>query len=388
MGVVSILAAMGDTGKGMMTLDLALSVATGKSPFNVSVSPEPMSPSAARCANSAPPSSLPLRTTRARCIAVCNGSIPKEVPPRSARNDLIVVPLPNAGGPIPLVVSMARTVPEITPQFRMVRDQIMRLSVISSWWCSTRWRPSSMPTSPRIRPPAVLPQGLLGEPRHGNRRGGDRRPSYAEAPGQSAYCTSVEQARDAVRGTSAIVDGVRMVYALWPAPDEHQSLRLQGARRGLMPVMPCLPRCGGQGQRSGRSGHPHISARAEPVFLVDATERLREHAAGQCQDLLDMPSSTAVIQAAAERRPSVHPYRRHSGVCSSSAIVCRFCSTTWRRNKIERPGSGPASMPGLAVLVKGMAEGSKELKWLDVPAGPFARGVGQFVHGAHRRPEE
>ncbi len=34
------------------------------------------------------------------------------------------------------------------------------------------------------------------------------------------------------------------------------------------------------------------------------------------------------------------------------------------------------------VLVKGMASGSKEDKWLDVPAGPFARGVGEFVHGA------
>jgi len=32
----------------------------------------------------------------------------------------------------------------------------------------------------------------------------------------------VEQARDAVRGTSAIVDGVRMVYALWPAPEDNQ----------------------------------------------------------------------------------------------------------------------------------------------------------------------
>ena len=34
------------------------------------------------------------------------------------------------------------------------------------------------------------------------------------------------------------------------------------------------------------------------------------------------------------------------------------------------------------VLVKGMASGSKEDKWLDVPTGPFARGVGEFVHGA------
>ena len=39
------------------------------------------------------------------------------------------------------------------------------------------------------------------------------------------------------------------------------------------------------------------------------------------------------------------------------------------------------------VLVKGMASGSKEDKWLDVPTGPFARGVGEFVHGADESEE-
>ena len=34
------------------------------------------------------------------------------------------------------------------------------------------------------------------------------------------------------------------------------------------------------------------------------------------------------------------------------------------------------------VLVKGKASGSKEDKWLDVPNGPFANGVGEFVLGA------
>ncbi|BDG75613.1 hypothetical protein wHmcTK_01340 [Wolbachia pipientis] len=33
-------------------------------------------------------------------------------------------------------------------------------------------------------------------------------------------------------------------------------------------------------------------------------------------------------------------------------------------------------------IVKGMANGSKEDKWLDVKTGPFARGVGKFTHGA------
>ena len=34
------------------------------------------------------------------------------------------------------------------------------------------------------------------------------------------------------------------------------------------------------------------------------------------------------------------------------------------------------------VLIKGMAAGAKEDKWLDVPNGPFAKGVGEFALGA------
>ena len=37
-----------------------------------------------------------------------------------------------------------------------------------------------------------------------------------------------------------------------------------------------------------------------------------------------------------------------------------------------------------SVLVKGKASGSKEDKWLDVPDGPFAKGVGEFVLGADK----
>ena len=37
-----------------------------------------------------------------------------------------------------------------------------------------------------------------------------------------------------------------------------------------------------------------------------------------------------------------------------------------------------------SALVKGMASGSKEDKWLDVPNGPFAKGVGEFVLGADK----
>ncbi len=33
-------------------------------------------------------------------------------------------------------------------------------------------------------------------------------------------------------------------------------------------------------------------------------------------------------------------------------------------------------------LVKVMSTGSKEDKWLDIPTGPFARGIGKFTPGA------
>lgn len=373
MGVVSILAAMGDTGKGMMTLDLALSVATGKARA-VSVSPEPMAFGG------------PVREFGTAVIFTAEDD-QGEVHRRLQRLDpdelrlnapdrLIVVPLPNAGGPIPLVVS-GKDGPEITPQFRMVRDQIMRLRdlkmvvfdpLASFIHADVTSDPAAGSFATGLLASLATETGAAVIVAHHMRKPQGNRP-----------IASVEQARDAVRGTSAIVDGVRMVYALWPAPENHQAfvfkaLEVPFARNAVF--QGAVVKANGLADRAIRT-----FLRAPSGLLVDATERLREVRRPE-QDLID-----ALAEAIASAAENGHPFTHTGGTGmfkQRHRLPVLFHDVA--RNRIE--GLVQEMLNARPpILVKGMAEGSKELKWLDVPAGPFARGVGQFVHGAHETAE-
>ena len=373
LGVVSILAAMGDTGKGMMTLDLALSVATGK-PRAVSVSPEPMAFGGA------------VRAFGAAVLLTAEDD-EGEVHRRLERLDperlrlarperLIVVPLPNAGGPIPLVTS-GPDGPMATEHFTKVRDQIVRiaelklvvLDPLSSFiHADVNADPAAGSFATGLLASLATETGAAVIVAHHMRKPQGNRP-----------IASVEQARDAVRGTSAIVDGVRLVYALWPAPRDHQryvfkTLDEKPVRNAVF--QGAVVKANGPADRTIRT-----YLRAPTGLPVDVTRRLRERrmAAAELTESL-----VASIARAAENG---HPFTHYGG-----AGVYR------QRHRLASVfhGLGRDPLQDMVqdllsarppVLVKGMASGSKEDKWLDVPTGPFARGVGEFVHGADESEE-
>ncbi len=373
LGVVSILAAMGDTGKGMMTLDLALSVATGR-PRAVSVSPEPTAFGGA------------VRAFGAAVLLTAEDD-EGEVHRRLERLDperlrlarperLIVVPLPNAGGPIPLVTSGPEG-PVATEHFTKVRDQIVRiadlklvvLDPLSSFiHADVNADPAAGSFATGLLASLATETGAAVIVAHHMRKPQGNRP-----------ITTVEQARDAVRGTSAIVDGVRLVYALWPAPRDHQryvfkTLDEKPARNAVF--QGAVVKANGPADRTIRT-----YLRAPTGLPVDVTGRLRERrmAAAELTESL-----VASIARAAENG---HPFTHYGG-----AGVYR------QRHRLASVfhGLGRDPLQDMVqdllsarppVLVKGMASGSKEDKWLDVPTGPFARGVGEFVHGADESEE-
>ena len=368
LGVVSILAAMGDTGKGMIALDLALSVATGR-PRAVSVSPESIAlGGAVRAFGTA------IVLTAEDDEAEVHRRLERLDPERHrlARPErLIVVPLPNAGGPFPLVTA-GKDGPEATSHFRKVRDQIVRiaelklvvLDPLSSFiHADVNADPAAGSFATGLLASLATETGAAVIVAHHMRKPQGNRP-----------IASVEQARDAVRGTSAIVDGVRLVYALWPAPEEHRdyvfkALEEPVARNAVF--QGAVVKANGPADRTIRT-----YLRAPTGLLVDATPRLRERrmAAAELTESL-----VASIARAAENG---HPFTHYGG-----AGVYR------QRHRLAAVfhGLGRDPLQDMVqdllsarppVLVKGMASGSKEDKWLDVPTGPFARGVGEFVHGA------
>ena len=369
MGVVSILAAMGDTGKGMMTLDLALSVATGQ-PSSVTLSPGPVAFGGAV---------LEFGAALIFTAEDDQGEVHRRLQrldPEQLRLEhperLIIVPLPNAGGPFPLVVS-GKDGPEVTPQFRMLQEQIMRLPdlklavfdpLASFIHADVTSDPAAGSFATGLLASLATETGAAVIVAHHMRKPQGNRP-----------ISSVEQARDAVRGTSAIVDGVRMVYALWPAPEEHQShvFKALGETPARNTVFKgAVVKANGLADRTIRT-----YMRAPTGLLVDVTRRLREaHLSGN--DLRDVLVE-AITRAAENGHPfthtggsGVHSQRHRLPVIFHEIGRNRFEAMVQEMLNVRPP-----------LLVKGMAEGSKELKWLDVPNGPFARGVGQFVLGAN-----
>ena len=299
LGVVSILAAMGDTGKGMMTLDLALSVATGK-PRAVSVSPEPMAFGGGVSANGT-------------AVVITAEDDEAEVHRRLERLDperlrlkqperLIVVPLPSAGGPIPLVAS-GRNGPEATAHFRNLQDQLAHiddlklvvLDPLSSFiHADVNADPAASSFVTGILAGLATETGAAVIVAHHMRKPQGNRP-----------ITTVEQARDAVRGSSALVDGVRLVYALWPTSKEYQNrvfkaLDEKPVRNAVF--QGAVVKANGTVDRTIRT-----YLRAPTGLLIDITRRLDERrtVAAELFETL-----VTLIARAAEERSPIHPYRR------------------------------------------------------------------------------
>ena len=368
LGVVSILAAMGDTGKGMIALDLALSVATGR-PRTVSVSPEPTAFGGAVRASGAA-----VLLTAEDDEAEVHRRLERLDPERRrlARPErLIVVPLPNAGGPIPLVTS-GPDGPVATEHFTKVRDQIVRiadlklvvLDPLSSFiHADVNADPAAGSFATGLLASLATETGAAVIVAHHMRKPQGNRP-----------IASVEQARDAVRGTSAIVDGVRLVYALWPAPEEHRDFVFKALDE------PLARNTVSQGAVVKANGPADRTIRtymgAPTGLLVDATPRLRECRRTE-QDLMD-----AFVDAIARAAENGHPFTHTGGpglYLQRHRLPAVFHDMGRKRLQDMAQELLNRRPP---VLVKGMASGSKEDKWLDIPSGPFARGVGEFVHGA------
>ena len=368
LGVVSVLAAMGDTGKGMITLDLALSVATGK-PRAVSVSPEPMAFGGGVSAFG-----TAVVITAEDDEAEVHRRLERLDPERARLKQperLIVVPLPNAGGPIPLVAS-GRNGPEATAHFRNLQDQLAHiddlklvvLDPLSSFiHADVNADPAASSFVTGILAGLATETGAAVIVAHHMRKPQGNRP-----------ITTVEQARDAVRGSSALVDGVRLVYALWPTSKEYQNrvfkaLDEKPVRNAVF--QGAVVKANGTVDRTIRT-----YLRAPTGLLIDITRRLDERrtvAAELFETLV-----TLIARAAENGHPFTHTggngvYRQRHRLADVFHDITR-----------KRIEAVVQKLLNESILVKGKASGSKEDKWLDVPDGPFANGVGEFVLGADK----
>jgi hypothetical protein len=217
MASVGILAALGDAGKGMLTLDLALKVTADWSD----------------CSLINPPMAFGnlVKEFGSAVILTAEDDL-DEVHRRikgidrynklsSTNGRLMVVPLPNAGGTFPLIECGKNNNPTATNDFIELRRQLLEIPDLKLVVIDPL---ASFVSADINADPAVgaFTTGLLAS--LATETGAFTLTCHHMAKGNGTAAQKIkspEQARAAIRGTTALVDGVRLAYSLWPVDNDY-----------------------------------------------------------------------------------------------------------------------------------------------------------------------
>ncbi len=184
-----------------------------------------------------------------------------------------------------------------------------------------------------------------------------------------------ESAREAIRGTAGLVDGVRSVYALWlPSNDNSKSNSRDLCRRLGVKYAPdkivqgAIVKANGDADKS-------ISTfvRDERGFLEDVTMQV-----AHLDVNVDLGNNLLEHIAKAARNGKPYTKTGANGLYERRYEMAE-CFHMVSKNKFTDLAD---ELLHTQKIIKAMGPGSKVVKWLDVPDGPFAHGEGQFVEGA------
>ncbi|WP_341811199.1 AAA family ATPase [Wolbachia endosymbiont (group A) of Oxytorus armatus] len=361
LGVTSILAAMGDTGKGMLLLDLALKVAS--SIDQVCGFGPPVTEHGSVVVFSAEDDTNEIHRRLERLDPKCERL--------KYKDRLFIVPLPNIGGSFTILKNVRGKVVEISPEFELVMKQLSRIKdlklIIFDPLAS--FIHADLNADPAVGDYLMC---LLSDLACSTGASIITAHHMRKLKGEKPIST-VEQARDAIRGTSALVNGVRCSFAFLPVEDMTKPMIFRSI--GKIPRQNALfygavVKANGLADRTIRT----YLRNEETGLLEDITEQLK------AQNISDKDLKIYLIDSIARAAISGHPFT-HTGSAGIHKQRHRLPEVfhSMGRDRLERIVQ---ELLQAKQIVKGMANGSKEDKWLDVKTGPFARGVGKFTHGA------
>lgn len=282
---------------------------------------------------------------------------------------LYVLPLPDAGGAVPLFApDPATRGPSTTPAWLALEQQLTALAGLRVVILD--------PLQPLCALDLNVPENAQFVC--------SRLAALAAGTGASVIvshhfakreASTPEQAREAIRGTGGLVDGVRSVYALWN-PKEDQAKAICKAlgepfERGRV-VM------GGVVKANGRANlRVTTFLRDSRGLLVDRSDALIRARQTDVDLLPDLKA--AIARAAAEGKPYTKTggngvYERRHELPEAFHTIGKHRLAEWVGTLLDREE-----------LVMAMVDGSKLVKWLDVPDGPMASGEAAFVTGHLKR---
>ncbi|MBP2316525.1 AAA family ATPase [Azospirillum soli] len=365
LGAVTLFAAMGDAGKGMMTQDLSIKTAVGVP--NATFGSEELAFGGA------------VKATGKVVMYLAEDDADtvherlRNLDPHNrhcVNNNLQIVPLIDFGGAQPLV-TMNKGQATITPFFeQMQRDLLaiedLKLVVIDplqvflhgDLTTDTTGAAYAMAQFARL----ARETGAAIIINHHMRK-----------PANGKPITSPEMAREAIRGTSALVDGVRCAYVLWPAEESTARSILKSLDRPYVPNQVLHGAVVKANAKADRGTRTYV--RNHVGLLVDLTHQLRG----------DRPSVELLMDLMVDKvrhfaetgRPFQHKGREHGVYANRHLLGPELFKLS--RNRLEDIIERLLQADRIR---KSAEKGSSVKKWLDVPEGPFAGGTGRVKSGA------
>lgn len=360
MGAVTILAAKGDTGKGMLMLDLALKVGGRAGGF--------LNPVTA-LGNTIESHGTAVILTAEDDEAEVHRRL--ERIGRKGDENVIVIPLPNAGGPAPLVVP-GKNGPEATPFFYELREQLRQIPNLAL----INFDPLASFVMDDINAdPAVgaYTMGLLAS------IGTETGAAVIVCHHLSKTAKTVrghEDARNLVRGSTAIVDGARAVYVLWNVEDRQAKQVCNAMEIAWAPNMVylgCVVKNNGPADRQIKT-----YVRNPDSGLLEVRDDSIRQVMGNHTDYLLSLLENDIAAAAEAGFPYTHTGASETSLYKNRARLHSLLQECGR----QRIESLAQQLLYEGRVVKCRAKGSAQAKWLDVPDGKFARGLGEFPEGS------
>ena len=358
LGVPSMLAAMGDTGKGYVLLDLAFKIATSRA-GNLPV--EAMGGTVDTFGTSvifSAEDDAPTFHERLHNLDPAGRRF--EYPGR-----LITFPFPNAGGVKPFAVIDRQGFPSVTDDYHRLCDALMNLpelrliafDPIQAYFCFDLNKPELAQFAGSMLCALSSETGASTIAVHHMRKESD--------------IDSPTKAREAIRGSSALVDSLRGAYALWPVAEKEGRKVMRALDRPFQfnaVVNGAVVKANGAADRRVTT-----YVRNEFGLLVDHTHLIKNQSSSN--EELAKILTAAIGNAASEGQPftktganGLHARRQE--------LPEEFQKTG--RDRLE--GLCQSLLDSGAVKAC-LAKGSTTVKWLDVPEGPFALGKGNFKTG-------
>lgn len=364
LGVPAMIAAMGDTGKSFVMMETARRVAFGEGAF----APPILGGHVRRNGTAVMITSEDDEGEVHRRLAALDM---REDRYKSVADKLMVVPLPSAGGAMPFWRQGKDRGLEETPEFRQLVDQLLTIDDLMFV---------------AIDPLASFAHLQINEdPAAGqfvctslSRVATETGATVMVAHHMKKTAKPVEklsEARDAIRGSTALVDGLRLAYALWPAEEENAKKICRSIGK---PYLHNSVAYGGVVKANGAARRILSTYHRNEFGLLEDITASNTDGVFTSQDDL----STILVISIESAAAAGSPYTK-SGASGIFELREQLPSELKALSKGRLHAMVDDALER-GQIVRCKARNEKTPKWLDVPTGPFAAGLGEFRAGMKR----